>query len=113
MSDARERRRERLWTKQGILDHLDKKPLTYEEFENQLDDQDYECAICGMDLRIRRARAAADHAHIRKNGNGPFRAVLCFRCNRSLGTFERTGKCKESYLRGLLEAYVERYGGGR
>lgn len=71
---ARIRRRTRLIKSYG---------LTNDEFDSMLEKQHYKCAICGT-KDWGRLSPSIDHDHT----TGKVRALLCNRCNRTLGLAE-------------------------
>lgn len=54
--------------------------ITQEDYEQMLDAQSNQCAICG----VYRAKLAIDHDH----KTGKVRGLLCRKCNRGLGYFK-------------------------
>lgn len=67
---------------------LKKFGLTPEEFEKMLEDQDGLCGICAKKFNLtgpNHERPQIDHDH----NTGRVRGLLCFKCNVSLGWYEK------------------------
>jgi hypothetical protein len=62
-------------------------------YDNMLNEQGGACAICGAQCLTGR-RLAVDHDH----NTGKVRGLLCFRCNASLGIYEKYKTVLEKYL---------------
>lgn len=60
--------------------------VTTEQYEKMLIDQNYCCAICGINEKNLKETLNADHSHI----TDKFRGLLCARCNLGLGMFKDT-----------------------
>jgi hypothetical protein len=80
--------------------------ITLDEYERMAEMQGHVCAICGEGESVnhrgtKTSRLAVDHDH----QTGAVRALLCFRCNTSLGHFENNGLLHKAL------AYVEEYRG--
>ena len=54
--------------------------ITLEEYAAILESQGWRCAVCGRKYE-KGIIFCVDHEHA-KNGDGPVRGILCFRCNR-------------------------------
>lgn len=76
---ARENRRQ---TKNTSLSH--KFGISIEEYDLLLDAQNFECAICTIDMDDVQKEFAVDHDH----ATGKIRGLLCERCNHGLGHFK-------------------------
>ena len=67
---------------------LKKRGLTLEDYEMELQNQDYVCAICGSPETAKQngtlRRLAVDHNHL----TGSYRGLLCMRCNTAIGKFK-------------------------
>ena len=90
------------------LDHnkhlMRKFGITLDEYERMAEAQGHVCAICGQPEGIshrgnKTSRLAVDHNH----ETGEVRALLCFKCNTSLGHFENNGLLTRAL------AYLEGY----
>jgi len=57
--------------------------ITYEEYEQMVEDQGGGCAICGKTESEEGRRLPIDHCHT----TGKVRGVLCAKCNQALGMF--------------------------
>ena len=67
--------------------------ISLEEYKSILLSQGNKCAICG---KLQEEKYfAVDHNHI----TGEVRGILCSRCNRSLGWYEKCKEGIESYLK--------------
>lgn len=55
--------------------------ITLQEFEQILAEQGWKCAICEREY-AKNTLFCVDHEHALKDGSGPVRGILCFRCNR-------------------------------
>lgn len=75
---------ERQWKNRGIID------LTYDKFQNQLNEQSNKCLICEKEMKI----PHADHCH----KSGKFRGILCTFCNNGLGVYEKYKDKFQKYL---------------
>ena len=77
--------------------------ITLEDFEGMLREQDYSCAICGIefDTKDQYAAACVDHDHA-VTDRIVVRGLLCHRCNHGLGHF----KDNAEFLRKAAE-YIE------
>lgn len=65
--------------------HLLKKySLTQTEYADMLLSQQGVCAICGNPETLLDRNLAVDHNHV----TGEVRSLLCYRCNRAIGSFE-------------------------
>ena len=67
---------------------LKKRGLTLEDYEMELQNQDYVCAICFESETAKQngtvRRLAVDHDHL----TGCYRGLLCMRCNTAIGKFK-------------------------
>lgn len=75
---------EKQWKHRGIVD------LTYEKFQQQLQEQNHCCAICKKHMN----KPQADHDH----KTGKFRGILCVPCNNGLGIYEKNLERFQQYL---------------
>ena len=57
--------------------------ITIEEYDKMLEEQNGVCAICGEPERQNYRRLAVDHNHT----TNKIRALLCYGCNRGIGSF--------------------------
>jgi hypothetical protein len=64
--------------------NLKKFGLDIEKYNAILEQQDYKCAICGIEINKLKRNLAIDHDH----KTGKVRGLLCFRCNVTLGRFD-------------------------
>ena len=56
--------------------------ITHQDYLNMLQDQDGQCAVCGLpEENNHKGRLCVDHNH----HTGKVRGLLCHNCNRSLG----------------------------
>jgi len=76
--------------------------FTPQAFEEQLEEQGYQCPLCNIILQdgLKRDSACADHNH----ATGQTRAVLCRKCNAGLGGFN-----DDPILLRKAAAYLESY----
>lgn len=58
--------------------------ITLQEYNAKLAEQDFVCAICGVELSEGDPNTHLDHCH----KSGKLRAFLCTNCNRGLGHFK-------------------------
>ena len=80
---------DRLWSinnklakRTSILKSRSKKfGLTYEEYQNLINVQNNQCAICKKTEKEEKRALAIDHCH----SSGKIRGLLCHMCNRMLG----------------------------
>lgn len=72
--------------------------ITIEKYEQILESQNGNCAICGTNPDYKR-RLSVDHDH----ATGRIRGILCENCNRALGQF----KDSAGILRNAIK-YIER-----
>ena len=80
--------------------NLKRTGFTLALFKKTLDDQNYRCAICAIDLNdLPTKHVHADHCHVEKTPRG----ILCHYCNAGLGLFKDNPKV----LR-LAANYLER-----
>lgn len=59
--------------------------ITLPEYNRVLRGQDSRCAICQMPLAESKTAFAVDHHH----KTGLLRGLLCWKCNRAIGAFQR------------------------
>jgi hypothetical protein len=78
-----------LWTRRKLF-----YGITKEEFFNLLEEQNYLCAICKIDIN---KSAHVDHCHSSKK----IRGLLCSNCNKGLGMFKDNIKFLESAIQYL------------
>jgi Recombination endonuclease VII len=57
--------------------------ITIEEYDKILAFQNGKCAICGKVAKVTQNRLAVDHCH----KSGLIRGILCWHCNRAIGSF--------------------------
>lgn len=76
-SDSNAKRKQRNWNKWGIV-NKDGTPYTLEDYERDYQGQDGKCKLCNVPA----TKLCADHDH----ESGLFRALLCNRCNRKVGS---------------------------
>ena len=69
--------------------------ITLEEYDQMFEDQNGKCKICGTEENGNK-RFSVDHDH----ETGKVRGLLCYRCNTSLGWFEKNKDNVLVYLRG-------------
>ena len=69
--------------------------LTLEKYNNMLNEQQHQCAICSQPLDIadvsgrhKGRKPHVDHCH----NTGRVRGILCYKCNVGLGSFEDNPK---------------------
>lgn len=58
--------------------------LSPDEYNNILENQLYECAICGVNQHELKVRFHVDHCH----DTGYIRGLLCNNCNQGIGKFK-------------------------
>jgi hypothetical protein len=73
--------------------------ITLEERTKLLEQQEFKCAICQIELKTQGTHTHTDHCH----GSGKVRGILCTNCNRGLGHF----KDSVSHLRAAID-YLSR-----
>mgnify|MGYP001036879075 CR=1 FL=1 len=66
--------RQKRWAEQGIN-------ITYEQYEQLLEEQNGQCAICGTDENQFNKGMCVDHCH----ETGQIRGLLCTECNLGIG----------------------------
>ena len=91
--DGYAKSRRTAWTSQGI-----DPTFTFQQFEDRIETQHHECAICHRPID---ARCALDHSH----RTGAARGVLCSNCNLLLGRVE--GGSLDFFLNAA--AYLRKY----
>ncbi len=57
--------------------------ITSEQYNQLLKDQNYDCAICGLNEDDSEQNFHLDHDH----SNGKIRGILCENCNHGIGNF--------------------------
>lgn len=68
--------------------------ITLNDYNDLLIKQNNKCFICGKEFKKERNYFAVDHNH----NTGKIRGLLCSRCNRSLGWYEKHKSEIEIYL---------------
>ena len=81
--------KENIWKKYGI------KNMSYERYEEMLEQQNHSCKICEVHESKIKRKLAVDHNHT----TGEIRGLLCDKCNNLLG------KVKENIS--ILESAIE------
>ena len=72
--------------------------ITYQEFKQMVIDQDYKCLICGIKFNNafeKNRDTQIDHNH----KTSKVRGILCKKCNRSLGWYEKYDNQVNNYIR--------------
>lgn len=69
------------WRLQNRKSRIKKFGITLEDWDAQLQAQDYKCAACTIELQLERGKYATDHDH----NTMKFRGILCNSCNVALG----------------------------
>lgn len=80
-------------------DLINKYGISYQEYLDILKNQNYKCAICGIDINESNIQFNIDHSH----ETGKVRGILCSKCNFGIGQFnDDIGLLKNAirYLRG-------------
>ena len=81
----------------NVLQLMKKYGITPEDYDRMLAEQGGVCAMCGTDKPGGPEHAEyfpVDHDH----ETGEVRGLLCFLCNRRLGTYEEVRELAEAYL---------------
>lgn len=68
--------------------------ITIDDFNDQLEQQDYRCAICLTDESIGNGHFHVDHDH----KTGKIRGLLCHHCNVALGSFKDSVETMEKAI---------------
>lgn len=58
--------------------------ISLEEYEQKVEEQNHQCAICGTPIKTHSNHTHLDHDH----ETGALRGMLCTNCNRGLGHFQ-------------------------
>lgn len=76
--------------------------ITLEEFETKLENQDFKCAICRVELDIDKdsRKAHLDHCH----ESGKIRDILCVCCNKGIGYLKEDTEILENAIK-----YIKRH----
>jgi hypothetical protein len=81
--------------------------LTAEDYNSMLEKQNGVCALCGLPERIKISKGpgirslAVDHDH----NTGKVRALLCHKCNVTLGTYEKN---RDLFVK--FDEYIKEHG---
>ena len=97
VATARNRKAEKLKLRYG---------LTYEEWENLRENEDFACMICGITEAELDRKLDVDHCH----SSNKVRGVLCNSCNTILGRAKDNIEVLKAAI-GYLEANADGYGG--
>jgi len=93
-----ERKREIVWKWLGVR-NADRSEFKWKDYLNLLSYSGNKCDICGTSTSGKKSWCV-DHFHGEK-GIGPARGILCFECNRLLGTAKDNPKILESAIQYL------------
>lgn len=90
----RKKGREASWLRAGIVG------MTYEIYEQMLEEQNHKCAVCLTDQSLLKKNLGVDHNH----STGEPRGLLCDACNRAIGYLKES-----KHLFNAAVQYLEKY----
>lgn len=92
-SDYYQKTKERC-KKRSFINHLKRNfSITVQKYNEMLESQKDECAICGIHFNEYKYQPCVDHCH----KTGEIRGLLCRKCNLRLATIEDTIFCKKAH----------------